>query len=40
MPPTGNPEIDALVDKQKNKKEKARKVRNIIGQQAKGASKK
>ncbi len=40
MPPTGNPEIDDLVDKQKNKKEKARKVRNIIGQQAKGASKK
>jgi len=31
MPPTGNPEIDATVDKQRDKDERARKVKNIVG---------
>ena len=31
MPPTGNPEIDATVDKQRDKEERSRKVKNIVG---------
>ena len=31
MPPTGNPEIDANVKKATNQKEKARKLKNILG---------
>ena len=31
MPPTGNPEIDATVDKQRDKEKRARKVKNIVG---------
>ena len=31
MPKTGDPEIDSTVEKQKNHKEKARKIKNLVG---------
>ena len=34
MPPTGNPEIDANVKKATNQKEKARKLKNLLGKGA------
>ena len=35
MPPTGDQEIDSTVEKQRNHKERARKIKNLVGQNKK-----